>query len=279
MPKPADDLERAPLQTSGAPGRAAYNVFRAARLRKFQIGVTLAHLAQVIAASVYVALDTGWGQLHIRTRCYSYPIAWLLPAFSACSCISHALTAYKLPRILEIRVNRVRWVEYSISSTLCNWVVCTLVGIDELTELVILSIINVGVMWTGEVAERRVSQGRSALVPLLVGWVGFAIEWGVILAAFGHAVHTREPEKGPVPAFVLYGVPTGLVALNSLFGLVAVLYAFPPTRRCRALMNDADRFLYAEYAYSILSLTAKSFLTWMVLGGAQRPDVTVCKND
>lgn len=242
-------------------------------LRPFQWGVALAHAAQCVAAAVLIdRWGPGYGALRwSTTHCWSWPFVWLLPAFAACSATAHALIAWRPPRG---RVNAVRWIEYAVSSSLCNWVVCTLVGLEDIVTLVLITALNAVMMATGWGAEVAVASGHSGIAKgmLALGWVLFLAVWGPMMAAFAYAVETSV--EG-VPTAVIYGVPTGLVVINSLFGawMVAYVWQLGPLR---ASLGADARFWRAEVGYSILSLTAKSYLMWFELGGAQRPRDTVC---
>lgn len=250
--------------TSGGP--------RPAWLPRFQGVVAAAHAGQCIAAGVLINhWGPGYGAIRwLDSQCWAWPFVWLLPAFAACSAIAHALTAAYPP---EGNVNAIRWVEYAVSSGLCNWVVCTLVGIEEILALVAITLINAAMMGTGWMVEVRMVSGsvRDAKRWLWAGWALFVLVWGPILGMFARAVATSA--KG-VPTAVIYGVPIGLVAINGLFGawMLAYVYGFWPL----GVRDISKRFWRAEVGYSILSLTAKSYLMWFELGGAQRPRETVC---
>jgi len=247
-----------------------------ARLRVFQAAVAAAHGAQVAASAYVVSRDPGYAALRVGADCYAYAFAWLLPAFAACSCVAHAAIAVRGPP--HSRVNAVRWIEYAISSSLCNWVVATLVGIEYLWALAPLTAANAAMMVTGWAAEYRIAHDANPLRALVAGWALFAGVWGVIIGMFVRAVTVRPGDDPSPPNSVLYGVPIGLVFLNATFGVLMVWYAWPYMRGYKPLPGDAPwrRFVRAEYGYSVLSLTAKSFLMWMVLGGAQRPREATC---
>lgn len=243
-------------------------------LRAFQCAVAAVHAAQCIAAAVLIQRwGPGYGALRsdLDGWCVAWPFVWLLPAFAACSATAHAWIAYRPPRG---HVNAARWLEYAVSSGLCNWVVCTLVGLDDLGELVALAVVNAAMMATGGASERAVAAGDTAGAKawLILGWLLFAAVWGPILGMFGHAVRTSVEA---VPTAVIYGVPIGLVCINALFGAWMVAYVWQ-RGPLRASLGANARFWRAEVGYSILSLTAKSYLMWFELSGAQRPRETVC---
>jgi len=261
------------LETERLLARAAARRRRCGATMAFQLAVAVAHAAQCGAAAWLIQdQGPGYGPIRWLGACWSWPHVWLLPAFAACSAAAHAWTALVSPP--ERNVNLWRWCEYAVSSGLCNWVVAAMVGIDEALALVGLTAVNAAMMYTGLRVERAVAHGddRAAHRWLYAGWAAFVLVWGAIIAMFARAVHLSV--RG-VPDAVVYGVPIGLVVINALFGVWMVAYV---ERRGRwlAVADVSERFRRAEIGYSVLSLTAKSYLMWFVLLGAQRPQESVC---
>ena len=154
--------------------------------------------------------------------------------------------------------NPARWVEYALSSSVMIVVIATLSGIQEIGTLVAIFGINAAMNlfgWSMEAAN----EGRTRVQWLhyVFGCIAGAVPWIVIFIALWTSA--TEPGAEPIPGFVIAIFVTLLLLFNSFAVNMWLQY------RRRGRWADP---LFAEKAYIVLSLLAKSALAWQVYGGA-----------
>lgn len=244
----------------------------AARLRRWNIGVGLAHalqalliLALAMAASLPVTASflTGppgagdYGSASLG----SVRIDWLVAAFLLLAAVDHlTLTGGRARRWYEANVargiNPARWWEYSVSASLMVVLIAMLAGVSELVALIALFGVNAAMILFGLVQE-QVNLDRDTVDwrPFLLGCVVGAVPWIAIAAQL--IVSTTEGDG--VPGFVV----AIFVTLFLLFNTFAVNMWLQYRGRGRWASPA-----FAERAYLLLSLLAKSALAWQVYAGA-----------
>lgn len=153
-------------------------------------------------------------------------------------------------------INPARWWEYSLSASLMIVLIAMLTGITAGTALIALFGVNAGTILFGLAMERaNLGRPRVDWRPFIYGCLLGAVPW--IAIALQIAV-SQENSRG-VPGFVI----AIFVSLFVLFDCFAVNMWLQYRRRGRW----ADP-LFAEKAYLVLSLVAKSALAWQVYAGA-----------
>ncbi len=243
---------------------------RAANRANLAAGVF--HVAQTAALVALLLTEfrgDGWWPLYIDGERYTYRAAWLLPAFTGLSGAAALYLAWRPPAGL---VNTPLWIEYSISSGLMLWVVCTLCGIDALWKLLLVALANAAMMATGYLAERAVEdatqyqmvQGVPPAPRAAVAWfsVGSAIFVAIFVPIWVYFY--QRVENAPRAVYVIIIVITFMYAL---FGVNAAFYLFVRDSKAR---TQTARFDRARFVYALLSFSVKSFLAWFVLFGALR---------
>lgn len=189
-------------------------------------------------------------------------LAPLVAAFLFISAIAHTLVS--LPRIfdwyvrkLNDTINYVRWWEYAFSASIMICIIGILAGVYDLGSLLLLFSINAVMILTGLVLEIHNRPGGT------VNWTAFNIgtfaglvPWVVIgLYLWGPGTEGA----GEAPTFV-YAIFFSLLAWFSLFPLNMWL-------QYKRIGPWRD-YVFGEYGYIVLSLTAKSLLAWQVFAGA-----------
>jgi hypothetical protein len=153
-------------------------------------------------------------------------------------------------RELANGINRFRWVEYSLSSTLMIVVIALLVGIQDLAALLAIAGVNAAMILFGWLMEMANPLERKSTwwTPFIMGCIIGAVPWIVItvyLVGSGSAV----------PDFV-YAIFVSIFVFFNCFALNQWLQY-----RGKGRWSD---YLFGERVYIWLSLAAKSVLAWQI---------------
>ncbi|HET8525353.1 MAG TPA: heliorhodopsin HeR [Actinomycetota bacterium] len=248
-----------------------------AGLRRFNGVMALLHLVQagaILALSSAFALpvtasflqaDPAGGLTSDPRVLFDVRIGPLVAAFLVLSAIAHAVVATvgarRYEADLERGINRARWIEYALSSSLMIVVIAMLVGMYDVAALLLIFAANASMILFGWVME--VHNQTTRWTDWLSYWFGVfagAIPWVAIgIYLFGP---TAVGNDGP-PGFV-YGIFGSIFVFFNVFALNMVL-------QYRRVGRWRD-YLYGERVYVLLSLTAKSALAWQVFAGTLRPN-------
>ncbi len=242
-----------------------------ARLRRWNLGLVVLHVAQAVAVLV---LGNGFA-ITVTTQFPSGPPGSATPApealldvavgpaiavFLLLAALDHLLTGTvwraRYERDLRAGLNRFRWLEYALSATLMVLLIGFYNGLTSLTEVVLISGANVAMILFGWLQElmNPPDRERTTMLPFLFGCVAGAAPW----IAIGVNV-VGASGGGDVPGFV-YGIVASLFVLFMSFALNQWLQY----RRVGAWASYA----FGEQAYLVLSLVAKSALAWQIFGGS-----------
>ncbi|MGZ5390009.1 MAG: heliorhodopsin HeR, partial [Aeromicrobium sp.] len=153
-------------------------------------------------------------------------------------------------RELANGINRFRWVEYSLSSTLMIVVIALLVGIQDLAALLAIAGVNAAMILFGWLMEMANPPDRKSTwwTPFIMGCIIGAVPWIVVtvyLVGSGSAV----------PDFV-YAIFVSIFVFFNCFALNQWLQY-----RGNGRWSD---YLFGERVYIWLSLAAKSALAWQI---------------
>lgn len=191
------------------------------------------------------------------TSQFTYQPRFFIAAFLFLAALDHLFVS--LPRVfpwyvknLGRRINRVRWYEYSVSASLMIVVIASLTGIKDLVALVGLFFLTAAMILFGLIMEiHNQTTARTNWTSFIMGSILGAVPWVIILLYFAKA------SPGP-PGFV-YGIVVSLMVLFALFPVNMWLQ--------HARKGRWKSYIWGEYGYIFLSLTAKSLLAWQVFGG------------
>ena len=162
-------------------------------------------------------------------------------------------------RNLKKGINYARWIEYAVSSSLMIVVIAMLVGIYELSSLVLIFALNASMNLFGLMMElHNQTTPKTNWTAFIIGCFAGIIPWIVMGIYFFGAI---LPYGDAVPTFV-YGIFFSLAAFFNVFAIIMVL-------QYRA-KGKWKNYLHGERMYIILSLTAKTALAWQVFGGTLR---------
>jgi hypothetical protein len=157
-------------------------------------------------------------------------------------------------------INRARWYEYSISSSIMICSIAILFGCYDLGSLLLMFFVNAVMNLQGLLMEvmnppeRRSTDWR----PFVYGCIAGVAPWIVVcMYFFGGGNYSR------IPGFV-YGILGGYFVFFNTFPINMIL-------QYSRVGAWAD-YRHGEKVYIILSLVSKSLLTWLVFGGTFQPN-------
>ena len=241
---------------------------RLGNLRRWNLGLTVLHIAQAVAVLVLASdfaitvtssFPTGppGTAPSAPEALFDIPIGAAVALFLALAALDHLITATVGRRTYEgdLRrgINRFRWVEYSFSATLMVVLIASYSGITEITAVIGIAGANVAMILFGWLQERMNPPGRSStsMLAFWFGCVAGVAPWiAIAVNIFG---------ADTVPGFV-YGIFVAQLLFFSSFGLNQWL-------QYRGIGPWSD-YAFGEKAYLVLSLGAKSVLAWQIFGGS-----------
>ena len=180
-------------------------------------------------------------------------------AFLALSALAHLVvsTVWFRGYVSDLArgINRARWVEYSLSSSLMMVVIAQLVGIADITALLAIAGVNASMILFGWLQEKYEQPGHGGWLPFWFGCVAGAVPWVAVVV---YVVAPSSPSQASPPGFV-YAIVVSLFLFFNIFALNQWLQYKARGRWAR--------YLFGERIYILLSLVAKSLLAWQVFGG------------
>jgi hypothetical protein len=237
-------------------------------LRRWNLGLTVLHLAQAVAIAILaddfaISVTSSFPNGPPGTPApapetlFDVRIGWAIALFLGLAALDHLITATvsrdTYERDLRRGINRFRWVEYSFSATLMIVLIGFYSGITSVNAVIAVIGANVAMILFGWIQERMNPPGRTSttMLPFWFGTLVGIAPWVSI------AVNIAGSET--VPGFV-YGIVVAQFVFFFSFGLNQWL-------QYREVGKWAD-YAFGEKVYLVLSLTAKSVLAWQIFGGS-----------
>jgi len=243
-------------------------------LRLFNAAMAVLHTGQGLAILLLsneatVPIRTSFLRFNEQTEAletatrdvFDLQLAPLVASFLFISAIAHTFVA--LPgvygwylRNLERSINYVRWWEYAASASVMIAVIAMLTGMYDLPSLILIFALNATMLLFGLLMEMFNRPGeRVNWTPFYLGSVAGAVPWAII------GLYLWGPGTGP-------GDPPGFV--YAIFFSLFVLYVLFPLNMWLQYRRIGPwrEYVFGEYGYIVLSLTAKSLLAWQVFAGA-----------
>lgn len=160
---------------------------------------------------------------------------------------------------LKIGINKMRWIEYSVSASVMMVAIAVLVGVYDFSSLLMVFSLTAIMNLMGLVMEiHNQTTKETNWLSYYIGCFAGAVPW--IVVAFYMWLGANQ--GSPAPTFV-YWIFVSIFAFFSCFAVNMIL-------QYKKIGPWRD-YLYGERAYIILSLVAKSLLAWQVFGGTLRP--------
>ena len=197
---------------------------------------------------------------------FDLPFGVLVAVFLLISAGAHALISIpnKLNSLynadLEKGINRFRWFEYAISSSVMIVLISTLFGIYDIASLILIFIVNASMNLFGLLMEQLNSKDTGAKTnwgPFVWGGIAGIAPWiAILIYMFGTGNFSM------VPWFVWAIVIAYFVMFNTFPINMILQYK---------KVGKWKNYIYGEKVYIILSLVAKTLLAWLVFFGAMQP--------
>ena len=197
------------------------------------------------------------------THLFDLSIPLLVALFFFLSAIAHLFiaTVYnkKYNQGLARGINKVRWVEYSISASVMMVAIAVLVGVYDFTNLLMIFVLIAIMNLLGLVMEiHNQTTQKTSWISYWIGCLAGIVPWFVIGFYFW-----LSADQGSAPPAFVYWIFVSIFVFFSSFAVNMVL-------QYKKIGPWRD-YLYGERVYIILSLVAKSLLAWQVFAGTLQP--------
>ncbi|GIG40622.1 heliorhodopsin HeR [Cellulomonas phragmiteti] len=259
--------------TTHAPAGDLTPRFRA--LRRYNVIAAVAHAAQaaaVLALSNDFALPVTGTYLEgppgtpggERVEILDLPLGPAVAAFFALSALFHAIVASpwgfgRYTAGLAQGRNYVRWVEYSLSSTLMIVLIAQITGITDVAALLGIAGVNASMILFGWLQEKYHTPGDGGWLPFVFRCIAGVVPWLAILV---YVVAPGSTSGAEPPGFV-YGIIISIFLFFNVFALIQWL-------QYRPVGKFAD-YLRGERAYITASPVAKTLLAWQIFANTLVP--------
>lgn len=161
---------------------------------------------------------------------------------------------------LKDHINKARWIEYSLSSSLMIIIIAMLVGITDLGVLISLFIVNASMIFFGWLMEEYNQKTKKIVwTPFIFGCIAGSAPW---ITIFIRLLTASSQSPVGIPGFVI-GIFVSLFIFFNIFALNQFLQY--------KKIGRWEDYLYGEKIYIVLSLVAKSALAWQVFAGTLMP--------
>ncbi len=220
----------------------------------------------------YLDLIDGTLQLENTETLFELPFLPLTASFLLLSALFHFLISVpfrkKYAADLKKGINQFRWYEYALSSSLMIVLISSLFGVRDIAVFALIALSNAAMNLFGLDME-LLNSGESKTgkkvnwLPFIFGTIIGLAPWVAIALyiVFNPALWDTVTNNDP-PGFVWAILVTYFIAFNT----------FPVNMLLQYLgVGKFKDYLYGERGYIVLSLVAKTLLTWLVLFGAFQP--------
>ncbi|MFW6319058.1 MAG: heliorhodopsin HeR, partial [Bacillota bacterium] len=155
-----------------------------------------------------------------------------------------------------------RWYEYALSSSLMIVLISSLFGVRDIAVFALIALANAAMNLFGLDMEllnagKDKTEKKTNWLPFIFGSIIGLAPWVAIAFYIG-----VNPNLDQVPGFVWAILITYFLAFNTFPVNMFLQYKG---------IGKFKNYLYGERGYIILSLVAKTLLTWLVLFGAFQP--------
>lgn len=247
------------------------------RLRIFNLVMAVLHFLQgvlmvVISTDFTIQITRGYLDLDPVTdrlvpetaSVLDIQLGPLIASFLFMSSIAHLLIGTVLfkryVKGLKNGINRFRWYEYSISSSVMIVAIAMLTGIYDAGTLILIFFMNMMMILFGlRMEEHNQKKDKLDWAPFIYGTIAGIIPW----IAIGFYLFGAGGSDGGPPTFVYYIY--GSIALFFNCFAINMVLQYKKVWKWR-------NYLFGEKIYMILSLVAKSLLAWQVFAGTLRPN-------
>lgn len=246
------------------------------KLYKLNIVAGAMHLLQAIAVLVisrdftlpisgnYLRFDESTQSLEPATATiFELSLPMMIAAFFFLSAFFHFFiaTVYKIryESDLKLGINKVRWIEYSISASVMIVAISTLVGVYDFSSLLMVFALTSVMNLMGLVMEvHNQTTKKTNWLSFYIGTLSGIVPWLVV--AF--YMWLGADNGSAAPAFVYWIYVSIFVFFSCFAGNMILQYK---------KIGPWKDYMYGERTYIALSLVAKSLLAWQVFAGTLQP--------
>lgn len=247
------------------------------KLRSFNIFMGFFHLLQgvlmlVLSSDFALPVTTNYLKFDVASlslkpfadQAFELPIGPMVALFLFMSATAHFMIS--IPAVypwyiknIKKGMNPARWYEYAFSSSVMIVVISMLVGVYDLSTLILAFFINMMMILFGHVMElHNQLTKKTDWTSFIYGCIAGAIPWVVIAL---HLFGSGDGEN-KAPTFV-YWIFFSIFLFFNVFAANMVL-------QYKKVGKWSD-YAFGEKMYIVLSLVAKSLLAWQVFAGTLRP--------
>ena len=197
------------------------------------------------------------------TSLFNLSVPMLVASFFFLSALAHLFiaTVYnkRYNKDLSNGINKVRWIEYSISASIMMVAISILVGVYDFASLLMIFVLVAIMNLLGLVMEsHNQTTKKTNWLSYWIGCLAGIVPWFVIGLYFWISA-----DKGSAPPAFVYWIFVSIFIFFSCFAVNMVLQY--------KKVGPWKNYLYGERVYIILSLVAKSLLAWQVFAGTLQP--------
>lgn len=245
-------------------------------LRKFNFIMAAFHGAQgviilMLSRTFDIAITGDYLRLNSETQSlepataylFDLSVPMLIAVFFFLSAAAHLFiaTVYnkKYNRDLGQGINKVRWIEYSLSASIMMVAIAVLVGVYDFASLVMVFVLIAIMNLLGLVMEiHNQTTKKTNWLSYWIGCLAGIVPWFVIGFCFW-----LSADQGSAPPAFVYWIFVSIFVFFSCFAVNMVLQY--------KKIGPWKDYIYGERAYIILSLVAKTLLAWQVFAGTLQP--------
>jgi len=249
-------------------------------LRRFNLIMGFFHLVQGIAmivvssdftitlSTLYLKAVIGEGTFSLEQNLQegpSIPFGASVALFLLLSAVAHFLLGTVLynwyVKNLKRNMNPARWYEYALSSSLMIVLIGMLVGIYDLSTLILMFGLNAMMNLFGLMMElHNQTTTKTDWTAFIYGCIAGIIPWIVIILYLVGAAQSVDTE---IPGFVYIIIASIFIFFN--------IFALNMWLQYKGV-GPWKNYIFGERMYIILSLVAKSALAWQIWSGQLQPN-------
>lgn len=215
----------------------------------------------VVTAILLFTTYEGEGYWGIRTIVFgrvewvrTYRAIWIAPFVALIAGLGHVAQAFLVNSIVDSGTNSLRWIEHSITTSMCLWLAGSMSGITDWIPLAMLvGLTFVKILAVGHMVHAvKEKDTKGIAVGRALSHAMFVFIFAILITALYTSDHYQPGEIPDMTHVIVWG----LLGAGLLYFVPANLYA-------------AERISYKtmEYFYLELSLFVKAAFVWMVVAG------------
>lgn len=164
--------------------------------------------------------------------------------------------------------NYLRWIEYSITSTLMLYIIALISGVKDTKIYQVLWAMNIAMIAQGQLIETAVQKGESWWIPMTTGFVLLIVEWSVIVREYMDRVDQVNSFIEANPTQTTKKVP---VWITSMIFVMFFFYASFGFISLYGAYKGNEQYETIERLYILFSVIAKATLgLFIAVGITQR---------